>query len=128
MCAHTVYYKISPYQTREPSEGVYGNAWESPHLSESFANYLAYILTSFDVLSLPYSFSVLLGHFPNESLSLQLNRTQSLYGQICPKVFIQFMHQAISQITNDLQTQLGLPMITNRDPITSCSFPIISLL
>lgn len=45
--------KISPYQTGR-HQSVYENAWEFPYLNESCVNHLFYILTSFDVLFLPY--------------------------------------------------------------------------
>ena len=46
--------KISPLSNKEASQSVYENAWEFPYLNESFVNHLFYILTSFDVLFLPY--------------------------------------------------------------------------
>lgn len=79
-CVHAVTslpLKYLLYQTGEPSESVYRNASECPHLNESFANHL-YLDTFWCSIPSIATFSVLLGHFPNESFSPQLNRPQSL--------------------------------------------------
>lgn len=127
-CVHAVTslpLKYLLYQTGEPSESVYRNASECPHLNESFANHL-YLDTFWCSIPSIATFSVLLGHFPNESFSPQLNRPQSL--SVGKNVRSFCSHQAPGNLTQFTTVISNLKRSTcdHRDTTISYFSPIIS--